>query len=179
MKKLWFGLFLGLVLAAVPSTAFAQLSTFQGNWRNNNPATGGVTRLQIDTSPAVTVHAWGKCSPSDCDMGTRNGFAYGPNVSSNLNSSARAISAVFSSGFSEATFIIRPAPGGRLQLDVYDRFTDSSGRTAYTTSETFIRDTESTARVDCLPYNAGKLFIYSGISYTRPGTSTISFTSSA
>ena len=51
MKKLWFGLFLGLVLAAVPSTAFAQLSAFQGNWRNNDPATGGVTRLQIATSP--------------------------------------------------------------------------------------------------------------------------------
>ena len=71
MKKLCVGLFLGFVLAAIPSTAFAQLSAFQGNWRNNDPATGGVTRLQIGTSPNVTVHAWGKCSPSDCDLGVR------------------------------------------------------------------------------------------------------------
>jgi hypothetical protein len=159
MKKLYVGLFLGFVLAAIPSTAFAQLSAFQGNWRNNDPATRGVTRLQIDTSPNVTVHAWGKCSPSDCDQGTRNGFAYGPNVSSNLNSSARAISVVFSSGFSEAIYIIRPASGGRLQLDVYNRFTDGSGRTAYVGSGTFIRETGPAARVDCLPYNPGSLRI--------------------
>ena len=68
MKKLYAGLFLGFLLA-VPSTAFAQLSAFQGNWRNNDPATQGVTRLQIQTSPNVTVHAWGKCSPTDCDNG--------------------------------------------------------------------------------------------------------------
>jgi len=159
MKKLRFGLFLGLVLTAVPSTAFAQLSAFQGNWRNNDPATGGVTRLQIATSPNVTVHAWGKCSPSDCDLGTKNGFAYGPTVGSNLNSTARAISVVFGSGFSEAIYIIHPAPSGRLQLEVYDRFTDGSGRAAYVTSETFIRETGPAASVDCLPYNVDTLQI--------------------
>jgi hypothetical protein len=42
---------------------------------------------------------------------------------------------------------------------VYDRFTDGSGRTAFVMSETFIRDTGPTARVDCLPYNVSSLQI--------------------
>jgi hypothetical protein len=163
MKKLSTGSFLVFLVLVLPATAFAQLSAFQGNWRNVDPATRGVTRLQIDTSPNVTVHAWGKCSPTDCDNGTVNGFAYAPNVDSNLNSSARAISAIFSnSGLGEAIFIIRPAPGGRLQLDVYDRFTDSSNRTAYVGSGTFVRDVGPagpTARVDCLTYNVSSLQI--------------------
>lgn len=163
MKRFYARLFFSFLLLAVPTTAFAQLSAFQGNWRNIDPATQGVTRLQIDTSPNVTVHAWGQCSPSDCDWGTVGGFAYGPNASSNLNTSARAITALFTTSFSQNIVVIRPAAGGRLQADVYDRFTDASGRTAYVGSYTFDRERERpggpVGRVDCLPYRPANLRI--------------------
>jgi hypothetical protein len=100
-------------------------------------------------------------------MGTVDGFAYGPNVTSNLNTSAQAISAIFRSGFDESIFIIRPIGGGRLQADVYDRFTDGSGRTAFVNAYTFARagggggggGGGGTGRQDCLSYNPNNLRI--------------------
>lgn len=166
MRKLMLAwLFTGLLLVA-SSTASAQLNQFQGNWANVDTATSGITRIQIDTSPTVRVHAWGQCHPTDCDMGTVDGFAYGPSVTSNLNSSAEAISAVFRTSFSEAIFIIRSAGRGRLQAEVYNRFTDGSGRTAYASTYVFARRRGpggpgggDAARQDCLPYNPRNLRI--------------------
>ncbi|HEX8845959.1 MAG TPA: hypothetical protein VF791_15010 [Pyrinomonadaceae bacterium] len=164
MRKLFLGLFFTCLAFAAQPDASAQLSLFQGNWRNTDPGTRGITRLQINTgSSPVRVHAWGSCAPSDCDLGTVDGFAYGPNVTSNLNTSARAISAIFRSGFNEQLFIIRPAGAGRLQADVYDRFTDSSGRTAFVTTYTFARQSGGGGgvggRQDCLSYNPSNLRI--------------------
>ena len=163
MRRLFLGLSFIFFLLVAHSHASAQLSLFQGNWRNTDTATRGITRLQINTGATpVRVHAWGSCAPSDCELGTVDGFAYGPNVSSNLNSSAQAISAIFRSGFSETIFIIRPARGGRLQADVYDRFTDGSGRTAYATTYLFARQGgggDDLGRQDCLPYNPNNLRI--------------------
>ena len=160
MRKLISGLFLTCLVLIVASTASAQLSRFQGNWRNIDPGTGGITRLQITTNPSVRVHAWGKCHPSDCDQGTVDGFAYGPNVSSNLNATARAVSAIFRTNFNESIFIIRPTGVNRLQADVYDRFTDNSGRTAFVATYTFARQAGPVvSRQDCLPYNPNNLRI--------------------
>lgn len=154
-------LFICFMLIA-PSTASAQLSQFQGNWTNTEPATRGITRLQISIGAPVRVHAWGQCHPTDCDKGAVDGFAYGPTASSVLSTSAQAISAIFRSGFSEDIFVITPSRGGRLQADVYTRFTDSSGRTAYSATYFFARrrgPREETARQDCLPYNPNNLRI--------------------
>jgi hypothetical protein len=161
MRKLFSGLILICLGLLAQENASAQLSRFQGNWRNVDPATRGITRIQIATSPSVRVRAWGQCTPTDCDMGTVDGFAYGPSVSSNLNTSAQAISAIFRSGFSEMIFIIRPAGGGRLQADVYDRFTDGSRRTAFVSTYTFARQGGGggTGRQDCLSYNPNDLRI--------------------
>jgi hypothetical protein len=166
MRKLFLSLCFACFVLVAHSDAFAQLSMFQGNWRNTDPATRGITRLQINTGAApVRVHAWGSCSPSDCDMGTVDGFAYGPSAASNLNTSAEALSAVFRTTFSEAIFIIRPARGDRLQVEVYDRFTDGSGRTAYATTYSFARQRGGGGggggggRQDCLPYNPNRLRI--------------------
>jgi hypothetical protein len=166
MRKLTlFWLFICCLLVA-PATVSAQLSAFQGDWANTDPATRGITRLQISTGTPVRVHAWGQCQPTDCDMGTVDAFAYGPNASANLNASAEAISAIFRSGFSEAIMILRPERGGRLRAEVYDRFTDSSGRTAYTTTSFFTLPRRpprpgggGSSRQDCLPYNPNNLRI--------------------
>ena len=55
---------------------------FSGKWRNDNTQTRGITRLEVQQSGNLAaVHAWGACSPQDCDWGTANGPASGGSVS--------------------------------------------------------------------------------------------------
>jgi len=156
----------GCFMFSVPSAATAQLSRFQGLWMNADSNNRGVTQLQISTGPPVRVRAWGECHPSDCDWGTVDGYAYGPNINSNLNSSTQTISAVFRSSFSERIVVIRPAGSGRLEADVYTRFTDNSGRTAYASRYSFVPVRRGLTTImgvpgrrDCLPYNPRNLRI--------------------
>ncbi len=137
-------LILGLLALAAASGASAQLDQFSGYWKNVDPNTAGVTTLEIGVSGAdVTVHAWGKCHPTDCDWGDAYpSHAYGPSVGSDLVFEALAISAVWTTDFSETLMIVRPAEGDHLQADVYTRFTDGSGRTAYAQSYVFERGQE-------------------------------------
>lgn len=144
MRKTIYLLVLCLLALAMASGASAQLDQFPGYWTNIDPNTSGVTTLEIGASgTGVTVQAWGKCHPTDCDWGVAYpSYAYGPSVSSDLITDALAVSAVWTTGFSETLMIIRPAGGDRLQADVYTRFTDGSGRTAYTQSDVFERGQE-------------------------------------
>ena len=78
---------LAALLWAVPGRA--TLDDFAGAWTNSDPNTRGVTRLEIRVSGTnVTVHAWGKCTPEDCDLGTVSAEAYGPNISADLAATA-------------------------------------------------------------------------------------------
>ena len=48
------------------------LSPFSGTWVNDDPNTGGITRILIAASGSdLAVHPYGKCHPTDCDWGTR------------------------------------------------------------------------------------------------------------
>lgn len=144
MRETSYLLVLCFLAIVVASGASAQLDQFPGYWTNVDPNTAGVTTLEIGVSGTdVTVHAWGKCHPTDCDWDVAYpSYAYGPDVSSDLISEALAVSAIWTTGFSETLMIIRPAGGDRLQADVYTRFTDGSGRTAYAQSYVFGRDLE-------------------------------------
>jgi hypothetical protein len=45
-----------------------------GAWKNDNPQTRGITRLEVQQNAnLVAVHAWGACSPQDCDWGIATG----------------------------------------------------------------------------------------------------------
>ncbi len=49
-------------------------SQYSGNWLNDDSGTSGITRLNItNTGQTLHVHGYGKCTPTDCDWGTRNG----------------------------------------------------------------------------------------------------------
>jgi hypothetical protein len=53
-------------------------SRFQGRWENADPNTRGITRLQIRQNGAqLAVHAFGKCTPTDCDWGEEKGSVIG------------------------------------------------------------------------------------------------------
>ena len=129
-------------LAAISVTC-AGLNDFAGTWKNAD-ANGGVTKLDIRVSGSnVTIQAWGKCQPTDCDWGRVGAYAYAPNVSSNITSSAQALSAIFKTSFNETLMIVQPAGTNRLQAQVLTRFTDSSGRSNYSNTFTFNREQSS------------------------------------
>jgi len=139
MKKSTYIVVLALLALAFAPAASGQLDRFSGYWKNVDPDTSGVTALDIDVSgTAVSVQAWGKCHPTDCDWGKASpAYAYAPVVGSDLAAEAVAISAVWATGFSETLMTIRPVEEDRLQADVYTRFTDGSARTSYAQSYIF------------------------------------------
>ena len=139
MRKLVLTLLICLMVLLVASVSFASLNQFAGKWTNVDKNTRGITTLDIQVNGNdVSVQAWGSCQPTDCDWGRVTGYAYAPNVSSNLAATAQAVSAVYQTGFSQTTLIIKPL-GNQLQAQVLTRFTDGSGRSNYTATYNFNR----------------------------------------
>ena len=152
MRKVTLALVVGILTFAMTCTGFASLGQFSGKWKNIDPNTRGVTTLDIGVSgTSVTVQAWGKCHPQDCDWGRVNAYAYAPNVSSDLVNTAKALSAVFKTNFSQTLMIIHPVSANRLQAEVLTHFTDNSGRTDYSAVDTFAA-VEAT-KEDCVSFN--------------------------
>ncbi|UCE04484.1 MAG: hypothetical protein JSW07_12720 [bacterium] len=152
MKRVIYILGITIIVLAMVSTTFASLNQFVGRWQNIDPNTKGVTTLNIVMSGTkVTVHAWGKCHPQDCDWGTVDAIAYAPNVSSNLVKTARALSAVFKTDFSNTLMVIKPLKGKQLQAEVFTHFT-SGGRTDYNAVYKF-EPKKSTLKEDCVKFN--------------------------
>ncbi len=53
-----------------------------GSWKNRNADTRSVTRLEVKKKGRqVEVHAWGSCTPTDCDWGTTTGPVRGSRAS--------------------------------------------------------------------------------------------------
>ncbi len=130
-----------LLLLGLSSICTASLAQFSGEWTNVDTNTGGLTKLSIAVSGSTaSVHAWGKCHPTDCDWGTVNAFAFGPDVSSDIVSQAEALMAVYDAGFSTSTLFIKPQ-GNRLSVQLYTAFKDNSGRSNYASSYTFQKST--------------------------------------
>jgi len=119
------------------------MNQFAGSWSNVDSATRGITSLKIDVSgSSAQVHAWGSCHPTDCDWGAVQAKAFASDVSSDIASGANTLIAVFNSGFSETTLVIKPS-GNKLRVDSYDRFLDSSSRSNYIASYTFQKEAAS------------------------------------
>ena len=51
----------------------ADLSAFTGTWTNpSSEGVGGISRLEVAANgDQLSIHAWGKCMPSDCDWGAQ------------------------------------------------------------------------------------------------------------
>ena len=55
-------------------TATPSPASYTGIWINDNPNTNDVTKISISVaSPTIYVHGYGRCSPTYCDWGLRNG----------------------------------------------------------------------------------------------------------
>ncbi len=54
-----------------------------GNWVNLNTSTNNITHIVITSSGGqITIHPYGKCSPTDCDMGAKT-YAYANPLTAN------------------------------------------------------------------------------------------------
>lgn len=151
MKKTFLSVSLALVFLLCHSLSFAALSQFVGNWQNTDSRTGGITTLAITgNANALKMQAWGKCIPKDCDWGVVDAYAYAPNVSSPPETNAEAVSAVYTTTFSQTLIILTPAANNTLLAKVLTRFTDNSNRSNYTATYTFKRQPIAE---DCVSFN--------------------------
>ena len=53
-----------------PARSHPPIESFVGLWRNVDPETRSWTKVKISAkNDTLSVHIWGKCHPSDCDLG--------------------------------------------------------------------------------------------------------------
>ena len=99
-----------------------------GHWVNSDPATRGLVKMDITAAgAAITVHAFGACTPTPCDWGAVAGLAYAKDVSS---SEAIAFSAQYKFAFKQ-TIVTGAVDRGGISVETFDHFTDGSGRSNY------------------------------------------------
>ena len=132
MNQLSLRLAFGFLLIALSGATYADIGEFVGKWRNVDPDTGGLTALEISlVGDQLKVRAWGKCHPTDCDWNSVDATAFGPHVRAALPRDARTLMAVFKANFKESILIIDPSEWNKLRVEIMTRFTDQSGRSAY------------------------------------------------
>jgi len=140
MKPSRFGFAVGCLLLALSRSSYAVLDEFEGKWRNADEKTSGLTTLEISLAgDHVKVHAWGRCHPTDCDWQSVDATAFARHVRSALPRDAQTLLAVFKTSFSESILVIDAAEWGKLRVELLTRFTDQSGRSAYSAIYTFSR----------------------------------------
>jgi hypothetical protein len=111
-----------------------------GNWVNG-ATTGGLAKLSITgTAAAPIVHAYGLCSPTPCDWGTVRGVTYGASISA---AAGKNVVAPYVFSFKKTQLLItfrRSSTGvATLRVASYNEFTDGSGRSNYTITDTLKR----------------------------------------
>jgi Gram-negative bacterial TonB protein C-terminal len=112
----------------VAGTAIAA-DSIAGSWINENPATGGVTRLVIRSDDQqLFVRAWGACHPSDCDWGEVQCALHGAGCK-----------ATWDHGFATTSMQLLLLEDGRLQVKYKADFHDNSGRQDRGSEEFFVR----------------------------------------
>src|SRR5262245_33671126 len=115
--------------SSVPTNAFAvqDKSVWVGRWRNIDPATSGMTRVQfrIDANNLL-LHAWGNCVPVECDIPERamSSGEIGPQALSFTWESIARIG---------VTFAVRPTKitmlqNGHFSMEQHTHFVDGSRR---------------------------------------------------
>jgi len=120
------------VAAQWGNTCAPGASQFIGHWENEDPNTGGITRVEIRSDVStIFVHMWGKCHPTDCDWGEET------TAISDANDGVLSITWTFS--FAVNTQQLTVLSDGRLRVTGHVHFTDNSGRLDYDYTHYFVR----------------------------------------
>jgi hypothetical protein len=112
-----------LILRPVPPNPTADTSSYIGTWSNPMPeAENGINRVEVSAAgDQLSIHAWGKCVPVDCDWGTQTATTDGQQARAVWN-----LAQVSNAGAPgrTATVTIKPV-NGQLSVDTYNTY---SGR---------------------------------------------------
>lgn len=126
--------------AGLVTPALAYPNDFVGTWKNTDTNNPGITRLVVEknSSGKLTIRAYGKCHPSDCDFGKTSLVTYGKTVSDKDHIYATAN---YTFSFKKALLALELNTSDRKKLCLrdYNQFTDNSGRQDYSTRECFKR----------------------------------------
>ena len=115
--------FILVILFLSGSVCFAGIGNFSGTWKNVDSKTRGVTTIKISAKGnTASVHAWGSCTPVDCDWGAVKAKAAPTNK----------LKAFFKNNFSKRIMVLTLTGRNRLKAEVKTHFTDNSGRKDYT-----------------------------------------------
>lgn len=137
-------LVLSLILFSAMGHAGVTLASLGGTWTNINTSTRDIVKIEIGNSGVnVNAHVWGACEPTPCDWGVKNGIAYSNDVGQPVVSNTDYISVIFPQGFADRILVIRPIGGEEIQVITLNQFTDGSGRSNYSTVETFRKEIRS------------------------------------
>jgi hypothetical protein len=140
MKRVAFVLTTCAIVLIMTNLSSAELSQFDGKWKNNQPVSTGITTLNIRVRDGrVGVQAWTKCVPKDCELGKVEAYAYAPSASSKLVETSRTLTAVFRRDSKEDLMVIQQLGPNRLRVQVFTRFIGASRHTNYTEVYAFSR----------------------------------------
>lgn len=118
-----------MLLALPAQLPSAPLLPLDGNWVNQDSATGSLTALSFkqDQNGRTSVRIWAKCAPADCDLGEAPVLSLHGLLTSTLDA-----------GFEVTNFEFIVLPDRRLVAVYTYHFKDNSGRADATHIELFV-----------------------------------------
>jgi hypothetical protein len=110
-----------------------------GTWVPSGPS-NNIAKIVIGGTPAApTVHAYGVCSPTPCDWGTVRGVTYGTTISTVRGTT---VLAPYTFSFKRTQLLLKYTIGTddveHLTVVTYNEFTDGSGRSNYTNTQSLV-----------------------------------------
>lgn len=111
-----------------PASSHLDIDDFEDFWYNVDPNTEGITKVMIErTGGMLTIHAYGSCSPHDCDWGEIT-----------VPYTGNPFTAVYEFGFQTKTLIIELVDIDTLHINSDSVFHDGTNRD-YVADYTFRR----------------------------------------
>lgn len=132
-----------VITMAAGSLASAWPAQFVGTWRNVNPNSRGIVRLEI--SSGMQLRAFGACTPTPCNHGLTPMATYGTSVT---NANHRAATAHYNFAFKQVGMTMKLSGAWHMNMEHWNMFTDSSGRHNYWMGERFRKLTAVEAAID-------------------------------
>jgi len=121
----------GVIAAALATTAPAQEAVLAGKWVNVAPQLGGLAELDITlrtrspTSPVV-VETFAQCSPKPCDWGLSEAIGYSQSINGAPVPGAFALSVTYQQPSAQRLLILTQMPGDQLQYQLYTNYPRSA-----------------------------------------------------
>jgi hypothetical protein len=121
------------------STAKDPIKKIVGTWVNNNIDTKGITKLIVaKTGNRHSVHLFGKCDPTDCDLGKRLlRSSFWENSGSTHIEATYKESTVLRKLEIQSLQQFNSSPPAEIRVVFSNKFIDNSGRPSYSINETF------------------------------------------